>query len=121
VNEIASVKNWHGAYAELAAYDYLHTEKNWVNPPIELNKDLDGASTYAREVGKTGPANHDVSFPSFKIVTDVKCLKDNVATTASRIITIAFRRARRPPTPARRAELRSCRLRRGVLLARPFP
>jgi hypothetical protein len=97
VNEVASSKNWHGAHAELAAYDYFHTEKNWVDATIELNKDMDGSLTYAREVGKPGPANHDICFSSFNIVADVKCLKDNVAELLDGIYNTAFPDAEHRP------------------------
>jgi hypothetical protein len=97
VNEVSSSKNWQGAHAELAAYDYFHTEKNWVDAALELNKDIDGALTYAREIGKPGPANHDIWFSSFNVVTDVKCLKDNVAEILEGIYRSVFQNPERRP------------------------
>ncbi len=71
-------KNWEGACAELAVFDYL---TSWEIPATEvhLNQDVAAARTYVRQLGKNGDANLDVYIRLFDTYGDVKCLKDNNA------------------------------------------
>lgn len=97
VNDVARTKNWEGAYAELSAYDYFHAQNHWMKPTIELDKDIDGSRTFARELSRSGPANLDIFFPRFDVFSDVKCLKDNVADSLAGIYRAAFPNARNRP------------------------
>lgn len=112
VNEIASPKNWPGAFAELAAYDYFAMENGWVRAGIELNKDIDGTRTYARECGRPGPANLDIYFSALDIYADVKVLKDNVDEILEGIYRDAFAKLQQKPRvlPQRSRDMPSCRV-----------
>lgn len=90
VNELATRKNWEGAYAELAAYDYFHGQNHWIAPPFALDRSIDGSRTFTGELGKKGPANLDIHFTTLDIYADVKCLKDNVADALDGVYAEAF-------------------------------
>lgn len=81
VNEIASVKNWEGAFAELAAFDHLNmdwkTQQPVFSDPIKTNVDLNINSGLAKNLGKAA-INLDGLISDFGIYFDVKTLKDNV-------------------------------------------
>jgi len=57
VNEVASVKNWEGAFAELAAYDHLNSDilnhKTYIHNPIQPNITLPNTKSFALELGKS--------------------------------------------------------------------
>ncbi len=80
VNEVASEKNWDGAFAELAAFDYFNQGVSICqeyNNPVKLNVTLDKSETFALELGKTA-ANLDGFAENVSLYFDVKCFKDNV-------------------------------------------
>lgn len=81
VNEIASVKNWEGAFAELAAYDHLNSDilnhKTYIHNPIQPNITLPNTKSFALELGKNA-TNLDGFVEDRLLYFDVKCLKDNV-------------------------------------------
>jgi hypothetical protein len=81
VNEMASEKNWEGAFAELVAYDHLNQDmigrRTYLHTPIRPNVTLNSAETYAFELGKTS-ANLDGFVENRPFYFDVKCFKDNV-------------------------------------------
>lgn len=76
VKEIASTKNWHGAFAELVAYDHL-CDRDFLYSTIILNHNIDGTHTYAQQLGKS-VTNVDGFIECFNLYFDVKCFKDNV-------------------------------------------
>ncbi|MCX2492635.1 hypothetical protein OQX63_04075 [Pedobacter sp. PF22-3] len=81
VNEIASEKNWQGAFAELSAFDHLNKEiltgKNYLFSPIQADVTLPKESSFAKELGKQ-ETNLDGYIESVGIYFDIKVLKDNV-------------------------------------------
>lgn len=81
VNEIASVKNWEGAFAELAAYDFLNSDilsnNTYIQNPIQPNITLPNSKSFALELGKAA-TNLDGFVEEVNLYFDVKCLKDNV-------------------------------------------
>lgn len=81
VNEVASVKNWEGAFAELAAYDHLNSDilnhKTYIHNPIQPNITLPNTKSFALELGKAA-TNLDGYVEDRPLYFDVKCLKDNV-------------------------------------------
>jgi hypothetical protein len=81
VNEVASVKNWEGAFAELAAYDHLNSDilnhKTYIHNPIQPNITLPNIKSFALELGKSA-TNLDGYVEDRPLYFDVKCLKDNV-------------------------------------------
>lgn len=81
VNEISSVKNWEGAFAELAAYDHLNGDilklKTYIYNPIKPNVTLPNNESFALELGKKA-TNLDGLVEDRTLYFDVKCLKDNV-------------------------------------------
>ncbi|MGA2296074.1 MAG: hypothetical protein ABSG15_00815 [FCB group bacterium] len=81
VNDIARNKNWRGAFAELAAYDYLNSDilnhKNYIVTPIRPNITLPNTKSFAFELGKH-KANLDGYVEDCPMYFDVKCFKDNV-------------------------------------------
>ena len=77
VNEIQSEKNWEGASAELAAYDYLNSNLDYLFEPIQPNITLSNKLSFAKDVGKQ-ETNLDGFIKEHNIYFDVKCLKDNV-------------------------------------------
>lgn len=81
VNEVASVKNWEGAFAELAAYDHLNSDilnhKTYIHNPIQPNITLPNTKSFALELGKSA-TNLDGFVEDRPLYFDVKCLKDNV-------------------------------------------
>jgi hypothetical protein len=74
VNEVAS-RNWPGAVAELAAFDFFGMATGAV-PNLDVN--IAGNRTYTAALGNSGPANLDIEFADIGVYTDVKVLKDNV-------------------------------------------
>lgn len=81
VNEVASVKNWEGAFAELSAYDHLNSDilnhKTYRHNPIQPNITLPNTKSFALELGKSA-TNLDGFVEDKPLYFDVKCLKDNV-------------------------------------------
>ncbi len=81
VNNIGSEKNWQGAYAELAAFDYLNTDilgdQIYIQKPIKPNVTLSEKVSYALELGKK-ETNLDGFVEDAPLYFDIKCLKDNV-------------------------------------------
>lgn len=81
VNEVTSVKNWEGAFAELAAYDHLNSDilshKTYIHNPIQPNITLPNTNSFALELGKSS-TNLDGFVEDRPLYFDVKCLKDNV-------------------------------------------
>ncbi|MDP2174224.1 MAG: hypothetical protein Q8J62_10665 [Candidatus Cloacimonadaceae bacterium] len=77
VNEIASEKNWEGAFAELAAYDHLNSDNTYIVSPIKPNVTLFPTETYAKGLGKDA-ANLDGYIEEMSLYFDIKCFKDNV-------------------------------------------
>jgi len=88
VNEIASMKNWEGAFAELAAYDHLNgdilSHKTYIQNPIQPNITLLNSKSFALELGKA-ITNLDGFVEDRPLYFDVKCLKDNVTEILSGI------------------------------------
>lgn len=82
VNEIASVKNWQGAFAELAAFDHLNNDllehNNFLFSAIEPDVAMSKDESFASEMGKQ-EANLDGYINEFGLYFDIKVLKDNVA------------------------------------------
>jgi len=77
VNQIADENNWEGAFAELAAYDFLNkTNPNRIHP-IKPNVTIDMKQTYAYKLGKK-EANLDGFVDDLDLYFDIKCFKDNV-------------------------------------------
>ena len=81
VNEIESEKNWEGAFAELAAYDYLNQRlmnlETSIYKPIKPNVTLGKTKTFALELGGSA-ANLDGFIKDLSLYFDVKCFKANV-------------------------------------------
>lgn len=78
VNEISSLKNWDGAFAELSAYDLLnYANKDYLTKPILPNITLPNTESFALELGKQA-TNLDGYVEDYELYFDVKCLKDNV-------------------------------------------
>jgi len=80
VNEVANIKNWQGAYAELAAFDYLNSDnvsnKYILHDPIQPNITINSTRTFGDQLGKKN-ANLDGYIKDVNLYFDVKCLKDN--------------------------------------------
>ena len=76
-------KSWQGSYAEIAAYDYFSSPRlgahTFLTEPPRLNVDIDSSRTYAKVLGKSGPANLDGHFEYCNVFFDVKVFKDNLA------------------------------------------
>lgn len=81
VNEIASEKNWEGAFAELAAFDHFNQDilnyKTYLHTPIKPNETIDKSRTFALEFGKA-VANLDAFVEDRPLYLDFKVFKDNV-------------------------------------------
>jgi len=81
VNEVASEKNWEGAFAELVAFDHLNQDilkhKTYIHTPIKPNVTIDKSMTFAQELGKSA-ANLDGFVEDRPLYFDIKCFKDNV-------------------------------------------
>lgn len=81
VNEVASAKNWDGAYAELAVFDHFNQEilssQTYLTTPINPNVTLPKEDSFAGELGKQA-TNLDGCVDDYSLFFDVKCFKDNV-------------------------------------------
>lgn len=81
VNEVASAKNWEGAFAELAAFDHLNQDilrhRTYLATPIKPNVTLNKSETFAFELGKAA-ANLDGFIEDRPLYFDIKTFKDNV-------------------------------------------
>jgi hypothetical protein len=78
VNEVANPKNWEGAVAELAAFDFFNSQRNFLFESPDLDVSIDPSRSLAAKFGMS-KANLDIRFSAFDVFTDVKVLKDNVA------------------------------------------
>lgn len=83
VKQVADPKNWEGAYAELVAYDVMWNDQ--VVTPIELDKTLDVAESYAGEMGHKA-TNEDGYIPDYGLFFDVKILAHTVGAILKGII-----------------------------------
>lgn len=83
VKQVADPKNWEGAYAELVAYDVMWNDQ--VMTPMELDKTLDVAESYAGEMGHKA-TNEDGYIPDYGLFFDVKILADTVGAILKGII-----------------------------------
>lgn len=83
VKQVADPKNWEGAYAELVAYDVMWNDN--VVSPMELDKTLDVAESYAGEMGHKA-TNEDGFIPDYGLYFDVKILADTVGAILKGII-----------------------------------
>lgn len=83
VKQVADPKNWEGAYAELVAYDVMWNDH--VMTPMELDKTMDAAESYAGEMGYKA-TNEDGYLPDYGIFFDVKILADTVGVILKGII-----------------------------------
>lgn len=75
VNEIQSLKNWDGAFAELAAFDHLNSTDELFEP-INPNVTLPSSKSLAKELGKQ-ETNLDGFIKDYSLYFDIKCFKDN--------------------------------------------
>lgn len=75
VAEVASARNWAGAYAELVAYDIMWNDG--LTGGIELNKSMPKTASYAGEMGYQ-ETNEDGFIPELGIYFDVKILASPV-------------------------------------------
>jgi len=75
VNEIQSLKNWDGAFAELAAFDHLNSTDE-LYEPINPNVTLSSSKSLAGKLGKK-ETNLDGFIKEYSLYFDIKCLKDN--------------------------------------------
>lgn len=87
VKLVADPKNWEGAYAELAAYDVMWND--YVITPMELDKTMDVAESYAGEMGHRA-TNEDGYLPDYDLYFDVKILADTVGGILTGIINEAI-------------------------------
>lgn len=83
VKQVADPKNWEGAYAELVAYDVMWNDQ--VITPMELDKTLDVADSYAGEMGHK-ETNEDGFLSDYGLYFDVKILADTVGGILTGII-----------------------------------
>ncbi len=81
INLIADEKNWDGAFAELATFDYLNQDilkdGNYLSESITLNHTISKEKTFSEQLGKN-ESNLDGFYIDYDIYFDVKCFKDNV-------------------------------------------
>ena len=76
-NLIAAEKNWDGAFAELAAFDYFLADPRTDASQLELDVTVPATQTLASELGMQ-QANFDVQMPQFDLTLDVKLLGDKI-------------------------------------------
>jgi hypothetical protein len=75
LNEVASERNWEGAYSELVALDFMNSDTNWSSDPIELSLDVPAANTLTGGLGNK-VTNYDGYFRELDVFFDVKVLLD---------------------------------------------
>lgn len=76
-NLIAEKRNWDGAFAELAALDYLLADSRTDASELKLNMTVPATATLAGELGMQN-ANFDVHTARFNLSLDVKQLGDKI-------------------------------------------
>jgi hypothetical protein len=72
---MASTGKWDGVYAEMAAFDFLNSDQDWLSTPINLSKTVPAAETLAGGLGGQN-ANFDGYYDDFGVSFDVKVLGD---------------------------------------------
>lgn len=81
VNEVASEKNWQGAFAELAAFDHLNQDilnhQTYIHTPIKPDITIPNTRTFGAQLGKSA-ANLDAFVEDRPVYLDFKVFKDNV-------------------------------------------
>ncbi len=75
LNEIATEKNWEGAYAEIVALDFLNSEQDWLSTPIQISKTVPASATLAGGFGSQN-VNFDGYYDDFDVSFDIKILAD---------------------------------------------
>ncbi|MFT7632347.1 MAG: hypothetical protein ACI87E_003399 [Mariniblastus sp.] len=75
LNEMASPGKWDGVYAEMVAFDFLNSDRDWLSGPIELSRTVPAAETLTSEQGRQN-ANFDGYYDDFDVCFDVKVLGD---------------------------------------------
>ena len=76
VNEVGSEKNWEGAYAELVAFDFLNSDKDYLSAPISLSENSTCDEYPGRSIGKSKMPILTGSYDDFDVCFDVKVLLD---------------------------------------------
>lgn len=94
VAEIASRKNWEGAYAELCAYDFFNISQKTGDAilfePVKTNITLPAANSLAQYFAQQH-VNLDGYIAEYGLYFDVKCLKDNIEEILSGIYADLFK------------------------------
>jgi hypothetical protein len=88
IQQVADMKNWEGAYAELVSYDTFHSDTNFISNPLSLEITLPASQTLAAKFNKTN-TNYDGAFDDFDIYFDVKVLSDKIKDILNGIISEA--------------------------------
>jgi len=78
VNLVADNKNWQGAVAELAAYDYFISKRDFLSRLPILDVNINPSESLA-SLFSVQQANVDVYFDTLGVYSDIKVLKDNVS------------------------------------------
>jgi hypothetical protein len=76
-NLIAAERNWDGAFAELAAFDYLLADPRTNASQLKLDVTVPATQTLASEFGMQ-QANFDVEISKLQLSLDVKLLGDKI-------------------------------------------
>lgn len=91
LNEMASKEKWDGVYAEMVAFDFLNSDRDWLLTPITLSKTVPAAETLAGQLGGQN-ANFDGYCDDFDVCFDVKVLGDKSRDILDGIIKEATKR-----------------------------
>jgi hypothetical protein len=75
LNEMASANKWDGVYAEMVALDFLHSNTDYFESPINLSKTVPACETLSGALGGS-QANWDGFYDDFSTCFDVKILGD---------------------------------------------
>jgi len=82
--------NWKGAYAELAAYDFLNKGildgDSLLIEPVTMEAKISKSRTFAKESDRGNEISLDGFFKDFNVFFDVKSLKNNVSEILNYVI-----------------------------------
>lgn len=96
LNDLASEKNWEGAYSEIVALDFLNSDPAYNPDPIQLDKTVPATDTLSVSLGYKN-SNYDGYYEEFGIFFDVKVLSDKSRAIFDSVIAAAVKARGVPP------------------------
>jgi hypothetical protein len=90
LNDLGRPSNWTGAYAELVAFDFLNSDRDYTPGPLSLSLDVPATDTLAADLGMND-VNFDGYYDEYDVCFDVKVLGNKSGEILGNVIKAAKR------------------------------